>query len=53
MRIVIFTDAYPPYINGVSTSTFNLANALKANGHEVLIVAPRPTDGKMEQIVYW
>ena len=50
MRIAIFTDTYPPYINGVSTSTFNLANALKAKGHEVLIVAPRPTDGKMEQI---
>ena len=50
MRIAIFTDTYPPYINGVSTSTFNLANALKARGHEVLVVAPRPTDGKMEKI---
>ena len=50
MRIAIFTDTYPPYINGVSTSTFNLANCLKANGHEVLVVAPRPTDGKMEQV---
>ena len=50
MRIAIFTDTYPPYINGVSTSTFNLANCLKAKGHEVLVVAPRPTDGKMEQI---
>ena len=50
MRIAIFTDTYPPYINGVSTSTFNLANALKAKGHEVLVVAPRPTDGKMEQV---
>ena len=50
MRVAIFTDTYPPYINGVSTSTFNLANCLKAKGHEVLVVAPRPTDGKMEQI---
>ena len=50
MRIAIFTDTYPPYINGVSTSTFNLANCLKAKGHEVLVIAPRPTDGKMEQI---
>ncbi|MBQ6730707.1 MAG: glycosyltransferase [Bacilli bacterium] len=50
MRIAIFTDTYPPYINGVSTSTFNLANCLKANGHEVLVIAPRPTDGKMEKI---
>ena len=50
MRIAIFTDTYPPYINGVSTSTFNLANCLKAKGHEVLVIAPRPTDGKMEKI---
>ena len=50
MRIAIFTDTYPPYINGVSTSTFNLANALKARGHQVLVIAPRPTDGKMEKI---
>ena len=50
MRIAIFTDTYPPYINGVSTSTFNLANCLKANGHQVLVVAPRPNDGKMEQV---
>ena len=50
MRIAIFTDTYPPFINGVSTSTFNLANSLVAKGHEVLVIAPRPTDGKMEQI---
>lgn len=50
MRIAIFTDAYPPFVNGVSTSSFNLANCLKANGHEVLVIAPRFTDGKLELI---
>ena len=50
MRIAIFTDAYPPFVNGVSTSTYNLANCLKAHGHDVLVVAPRPTDGKLNQI---
>lgn len=50
MRIAIFTDAYPPFVNGVSTSSFNLANCLRANGHEVLVIAPRFTDGKLEQI---
>ena len=50
MRIVLFTDTYPPYINGVSTSTFNLANILVKNGHDVLVVAPRATDGKIEQV---
>ena len=50
MRIAIFTDTYPPFINGVSTSTFNLVNSLMDNGHEVLVIAPRSTDGKLEQI---
>ncbi len=50
MRIVIFTDTYPPFINGVSTSTFNLVNSLMEKGHDVLVFAPRPTDGKLEQI---
>ena len=38
MRIGIFTDTYPPYINGVSTSISMLENALKKMGHEVFIV---------------
>ena len=50
MRIAIFTDTYPPFVNGVSTSTFNLVNCLVARGHDVLVVAPRPTDGKLEQV---
>lgn len=50
MRIAIFTDTYPPYVNGVSTSCFNLAKVLKTHGHDVLVVAPRPTKGKLEQV---
>ena len=38
MRIGIFTDTYPPYINGVSTSIVMLQNALEKKGHEVFIV---------------
>lgn len=38
MKIGIFTDTYPPYINGVSTSIVSLEKALKAKGHEVFIV---------------
>lgn len=38
MRIGIFTDTYPPYINGVSTSIVSLEKALKQKGHEVFIV---------------
>ncbi len=45
MRIAIFTDTYPPFINGVSTSTYNLVNTLRNHGHEVLVVSPRVDDG--------
>lgn len=50
MNIAIFTDAYPPYINGVSTSTYNLVQVLKAHGHNVIVIAPRFTDGPVEMI---
>lgn len=38
MRIGIFTDSYPPYINGVSTSIVMLQRALEKKGHQVYIV---------------
>ena len=38
MRIGIFTDTYPPYINGVSTSVFMLKKALERLGHKVFVV---------------
>lgn len=38
MRIGIFTDTYPPYINGVSTSISMLEKALEKKGHQVFIV---------------
>lgn len=38
MRIGLFTDTYPPYINGVSTSIAMLKSALEKQGHEVFIV---------------
>lgn len=44
MRIGIFTDTYPPFINGVSTSIVNLEKALRQNGHEVFIVTVNPDD---------
>lgn len=42
MRIGIFTDTYPPYINGVSTSISMLEYALKKKGHQVFIVTVNP-----------
>lgn len=38
MRIGIFTDTYPPYINGVSTSVVMLEQSLRKKGHQVYIV---------------
>lgn len=42
MRVGIFTDTYPPFINGVSTSIAMLESALKKLGHEVFIVTVNP-----------
>lgn len=38
MRIGLFTDTYPPYINGVSTSVYMLKKALERKGHQVFVV---------------
>lgn len=38
MRIGLFTDSYPPFINGVSTSVAMLKKALEAKGHTVYVV---------------
>ena len=38
MRIGLFTDSYPPYINGVSTSVDTLKFALEKKGHTVYVV---------------
>ena len=46
MRIGIFTDTYPPFINGVSTSINMLENALRKKGHKVYIVTVAPDDMK-------
>lgn len=38
MRIGLFTDAYPPFINGVSTSVLMLKQGLEKLGHKVYVV---------------
>ena len=42
MRIGLFTDTYPPYINGVSTSVTMLKKALEKLGHQVFVVTVNP-----------
>ncbi len=38
MKIVIFSDTFPPDINGVATSCLSLFTCLKENGEEVLFI---------------
>ena len=38
MRIGLFTDTYPPFINGVSTSVLMLKQGLEKLGHEVYVI---------------
>lgn len=42
MRVGIFTDAYTPYINGVTTSVLMLKKGLESKGHKVYIVTVNP-----------
>ena len=42
MRIGLFTDTYPPFINGVATSISMLEKGLIEKGHEVYIVTVNP-----------
>ena len=48
MNIALFTDTYPPFINGVSTSCYNLTKTLREHGHRVIVVTPRTSAGKLE-----
>lgn len=41
LHIGIFTDSYPPVVNGVSTSVYTLAQELTRAGHQISIFAPR------------
>lgn len=46
LRVAIFAESYLPFLSGVTVSTETLARGLRAQGHDVLLVAPRPTDGQ-------
>ena len=42
MKVLIPTDAFPPVCGGSGWSTYELARGLRALGHDVTIVQPRP-----------
>jgi glycosyltransferase involved in cell wall biosynthesis len=45
LRVAVFAESYLPYLSGVTVSTEALVRGLGADGHEVLLVAPRPAHG--------
>ncbi|MFA6620332.1 MAG: glycosyltransferase [Bacilli bacterium] len=47
MRVAIFSDTYPPEINGVATSARNLYRIFKAHGDSVLVVATNPYNNEL------
>ena len=47
LRVAIFGESYLPYLSGVTVSTEALARGLGAAGHDVLLVVPRPAEGRV------
>ena len=47
MRVALFTDTFLPEINGVATSTANLAKTLREHGNAVLVVCTNPFDKEL------
>ncbi|MCR4562520.1 MAG: glycosyltransferase [Bacilli bacterium] len=48
MRIALFSDTFPPEINGVATSTGNLFHTLKDHGEEVVVVTTNHSGDTLE-----
>jgi glycogen(starch) synthase len=42
LNVLIPTDAFPPVCGGSGWSTYDVARGLRARGHAVLVVQPRP-----------
>lgn len=49
MRVGVFTESYPPLVNGVSTSILMLEHALTKLGHEVFIITV--SDNKKDYVL--
>src|SRR5262249_62312513 len=53
MKSLIATDAFPPVCGGSGWSTYELARGLRARGHTVSIVQPRPgTSARIGETIY-
>lgn len=49
MRILMISDVYYPRINGVSTSIRTFVKGLRAQGHEVTLIAPQYAAGEDDE----
>jgi 1,2-diacylglycerol 3-alpha-glucosyltransferase len=49
MNVAIFTDTYPPEINGVATSARNLYRTIAAHGDKALVVTTNPYNAELTQ----
>jgi 1,2-diacylglycerol 3-alpha-glucosyltransferase len=47
MKIAIFSDTYPPEINGVATSARNLFRTFKAHGEQIIVVGTNPYNDEL------
>ena len=47
MRPIIFSDTFPPEINGVATSSGTLYDAFKKNGEEIMVCTTNPYGNEM------
>lgn len=52
MRIAVVTEAFLPQVNGVTNSVLRLLEFCKAQGHEVLIIAPESEGAPSEYLGY-
>ena len=42
MRVLLASESFPPLCGGSGWSTFELARGLRARGHDVIVVQPKP-----------
>ena len=49
MKIAVFTDSFPPLVNGVVTHILNTTSELAKN-NEIMIFAPKPKEEQMAQV---